>query len=331
MAEKVSYGVTVATSVWYAQYGIRHRRGRGVDESSLLQDAGSGSSSQVQGAGTLQAGSHGPQLEWTVPRYLASRDHATYGVGLTFLRKTFGLCVACFGLTCCMTGGVLMLWGHGIERLVFTDVCTHYTHWSCTQWAVDGVLVLIIIPIKFCYGMMHGWTVPMLLLLAVFQSANLALLGCYSRSFAPIATQTFITFWIALVTIWLACIFRERTLRAHLREAKGVRAAGVTGGVYCGDEKQSLTELVPRDAPDDDCCCEGFCDWVGSNGQWSGWRDGWARLLLYGTCSVLICNFLLMLTKLWLDEPSAFVGVRVVMCHFVDRFSFLMHRCILAP
>ena len=130
------------------------------------------------------------------------------------MRKTFALCVVCFGLTCSMTGGLLMLWGHGMERVVFTDVCTHYTHWSCTQWDVDGVLVLVIIPIKFCYGMMHGWTVPMLFLLAVFQSANLALLGCFSRSFAPIATQTFLTFWVALVTIWLACICREGTLRS---------------------------------------------------------------------------------------------------------------------
>eukprot|EP01043_Picozoa_sp_COSAG02_P016076 COSAG02_NODE_700_length_18341_cov_52.629043_17_plen_334_part_00 len=317
----MSYGVTVATSVWYTQYGIRHRRGRGVDESSLLHTVGSGSSSQVQGPGTLQAGAHGPQLEWTVPRYLASTDRATYGIGLTFLRKTFGLCVACFGLTCCMTGGILMLWGHGIEKIVFTDICTHYTHWSCTQWTVDGVLVLIIIPIKFCYGVIHGWTVPMLVLLAVFQSANLALLGCYSRSFAPIATQTFVTFWVALVTIWLACICRERKLRTHVR-AKGVSAAGATGEEYFGDQGQSRTEIVPRDAPDDVCgvVC---CDWVGSHGQWSGWRDGWARLLLYGTFSVLTCNFLLMLIKLWLDEPSAFIGVRVTISLSVNPFCFV--------
>lgn len=311
-----SYGVTVATSVWY---GICYRRERSVDGSSLLHTVGSGTSSQVQVAHTLQAGAHGPQLEWTVPRYLASKDRATYSVGLTFVRKTFGLCVACFGLTCCMTGGVLMLWGHGVERIVFTDVCTHYTHWSCTQWTVDGVLVLIIIPIKFCHGMIYGWTVPMLVLLAVFQSANLALLGCYSRSFAPIATQTFVTFWWALVTIWLTCICRERTLRAHLRQAKGVSAADAAAGGYFGVQWRSRTGLVPRDAPDDDCCCGGgSCDWVGSNGQWSGWRDGWARLLLYGTFSVLICNCLLMITKLWLDEPSTFVGVRVAIAHSAD-------------
>ena len=231
------------------------------------------------------------------------------------MRKTFALCVVCFGLTCSMTGGLLMLWGHGMERVVFTDVCTHYTHWSCTQWAVDGVLVLVIIPIKFCYGMMHGWTVPMLFLLAVFQSANLALLGCFSRSFAPIATQTFLTFWVALVTIWLACMCREGTLQADLLKAavtvrpKGAGAAGTAGGPYFGDGGQGRTKLVARAKPDPGCCSEvGCCDWVGSGGAWSGWRDGWARLALYGAISVTLCNVLLMLLKLWLDEPSTFVG-----------------------
>jgi hypothetical protein len=83
---------------------------------------------------------------WTVPHYLASDDPAVYGVGIAFVRRTFGLCVACFGLTNAMTGALLMLWGNGLEHLVFDDVCAHYTHWSCTQWAVDGVLVLFIIP-----------------------------------------------------------------------------------------------------------------------------------------------------------------------------------------
>ena len=311
-----SHGATVATSV----SSIRQRRAReaGIDESSLLR-ASNSSSSQLH-AENLQVGAQGPHLEWTVPRYLASRDPATYGVGLTFMRRTFGLCVTCFGLTCCMTGGLLMLWGHGMEKLVFTDVCTRYTHWSCTQWAVDGVLVLLIIPLKFCYGMMHGWTNPMLCLLAVFQSANLALLGCFSRSFAPVATQTFVTFWVALVTIWLTCICRERALRAHLlrvtlaARSKDAGAAGAIGGVYFGNSRQTRTGLVVQKPPDDDCCYEvGCCDWVGSDGLWSGWRDGWARLALYGAVSVTICNFLLMLLKLWLDEPSAFVGVRAIL------------------
>ena len=62
------------------------------------------------------------------------------------------------------------------------------------------MLVLIVIPLKFCYGMFHGYTVPLLILLAIFQSANLALIGCYSRSFSPMAMQTFFTFWVALTT-----------------------------------------------------------------------------------------------------------------------------------
>ena len=53
--------------------------------------------------------------------------------------------------------------------------------------------------------------------------------------------------------------------------------------------------------------CTGICTpWLGSNGRWGGWSDGWLRLAIYGACSVLVCNFALMLLKLWLDEPSAF-------------------------
>ena len=137
------------------------------------------------------------RLTWTVPRYLASADPVVYGVGLTFVRRTFGLCVACFGLTCALTGGLLLLWGRGLEHLVFDDACTRATHWSCAQWAVDGVLVLIIIPLKFCYGMARPWTRLLLLLLAVFQSANLALIGCYTRGLTPLAIQTYVTFWLA--------------------------------------------------------------------------------------------------------------------------------------
>jgi hypothetical protein len=176
------------------------------------------------------------------------------------------------------------------------------------------VLVLFIIPVKFCYGMFHGWTVPMLLLLAIFQSANLALLGCFSRSFAPIATQTFITFWVALVTIWLACVQRERSLVAQL-----LREVGDAGSVAAAASDQNGAASLQGGGGAarnklggggcQGCCC---CDWVGSNGRWSGWGDGWGRLAIYGVVSVTTCNFLLMLLKLWLDEPSTFLsGVRI--------------------
>ena len=74
-----------------------------------------------------------PGRLWTAPHYLGSTDPALYAIGLTFMRRTFGLCVACFAVTCLMSGALLMLWGNGLEAMVFTDVCTHYTHWSCTQ------------------------------------------------------------------------------------------------------------------------------------------------------------------------------------------------------
>lgn len=316
-----AYGVTAATSVGSAPPRSSSSRGgaspsAGIDGASLLGTLSlSEQPSPVQAGGMVQSWGRGPaRLVWTVPRYLASTDPATYGIGLGFVKKTFALCVACFGLTCCMTGGLLVLWGHGLERLVFTDVCTHYTHWSCTQWTVDGVLVLFIIPVKFCYGMFHGWTVPMLLLLAIFQSANLALLGCFSRSFAPIATQTFITFWVALVTIWLACVQRERRLVAQL-----LREVGDAGSVAAAASDQNGAASLQGGGGAarnklggggcQGCCC---CDWVGSNGRWSGWGDGWGRLAIYGVVSVTTCNFLLMLLKLWLDEPSTFLsGVRI--------------------
>ena len=92
------------------------------------------------------------QRQWTVPHYLSSTDPAVYSVGLIFVRRTFGLCVTCFAVTNLMSGGLLMLWGNGVEHVVFDDVCYHATDWSCTQWTVDGVLVLFVIPVKFCYG-----------------------------------------------------------------------------------------------------------------------------------------------------------------------------------
>jgi hypothetical protein len=79
--------------------------------------------------------------------------------------------------------------------------------------------------------------------------------------------------------------------------------------------------------------------WLGANGRRDGWADGWARycmhasdlaglslhlptmvplcrnvlsvgflpsgrLALHGVIAVILCNALLMLIKLWLDEPS---------------------------
>ena len=95
------------------------------------------------------------------------------------------------------------------------------------------MLVLIVIPLKFCYGMFHGYTVPLLILLAIFQSANLALIGCYSRSFSPMAMQTFFTFWVALTTMWLTCVWRERRLSRELK------AAGLGAGLSAAPEREA--------------------------------------------------------------------------------------------
>ena len=238
--------------------------------------------------------------------------------------------------------------------------------------------MLIVIPLKFCYGMFHGYTVPLLILLAIFQSANLALIGCCSRSFSPMAMQTFFTFWVALTTMWLTTMWRERRLSRELK------AAGLGAGLSLAPEREAHVASPDADAgfsglrgrsdyrnsregrrsiqrngggpvarvigeespllngfgaPEDvagetldrePCCCgqpptllchgpscwadvdsvavrTGTCTpWLGSNARWGGWSDGWLRLAIYGACSVLVCNFALMLLKLWLDEPSAF-------------------------
>lgn len=305
-APEVVYAVVAATSIARgggsaaASSAPVSSPSRGIDGASLLRSA-AGSSPQVQGGGLVQSWRQDPdRVVWTVPFFLSSTDPAKYAIGLAFVRRTFGLCVACFGLTCCLTGALLLLWGNGLEHVVFDDICTHYTSWSCTQWAVDGVLVLIIIPVKFSYGMFHGCTIPLLVALAIFQSANLALIGCYKRSFAPLAIQTFVTFWVALVTVWVTCWVRERRLDATLRKAAAAaRASDHEAGaarVGAGKEGEGC----------DECCSRCGCDWVGTNGRWEGWGDGWARLALYGGISVCVCNFLLMLLKLWLDEPSTF-------------------------
>jgi len=311
---EVVYAVVAATSIARGRGGAPAapvssgggNRG-GIDGASLLRAAADSVSPQVQGGGGLvQSWGQAPdRLVWTVPRYLGAADPALYAIGLTFMRRTFGLCVACFGLTCCMTGGLLLLWGNGLEHTVFDDVCTHYTNWSCTQWAVDGVLVLLIIPIKFCWGMFHGFTIPMLVLLAIFQSANLALIGCYTRSTAPLAIQTFVTFWVALVTVWVTCWVRERRLDATLRKAAdAARSSDQEAGA---ETMRSVTSGQRVEGEDGMRCAACYCDnWVGTNGRWEGWGDGWARLALYGAISVIVCNFLLMLLKLWLDEPSTF-------------------------
>jgi hypothetical protein len=69
------------------------------------------------------------------------------------------------------------------------------------------------------------------------------------------------------------------------------------------------------------CCCAGGCGgWVGADGRGGGWADGWARLALYGAVSVTVCNFLLMLLKLWVDEPARF-GWCSSHCRFASPFS----------
>ena len=193
-----------------------------------------------------------------------------------------------------------MLWGRGLEKQVYADVCYQRTRWNCAQWATDGSLLLIVTPLTLTRGAVHGaivalyhdrtgfliqalkrsrdagWTAPILGLLAATMSAKLALIGCYSRSIAPIAFQTFFTFWVALATIWLSCWRRERQLINALKQGLVV-------------------------APHATCT-----EWVGNSGRCSGWGDGWLRLTVLGAVSVTFCNFLLMLFKLWLDEPSTF-------------------------
>lgn len=149
----------------------------------------------------------------------------------------------------------------------------------------------------------------MLVLLALFQSANLALIGCYSRSIAPVAVQTYITFEVALIAIWVTCICREVALLSSLRANK---QQPPTPRISSPKQQQDVLNAV-QGATVYACSCpgEGCGTWHGAGGRRSGWADCWLRLWLVGAASVLVCNFLLMLIKLWLDEPSDFMPYMV--------------------
>jgi hypothetical protein len=137
-------------------------------------------------------------------------------------------------------------------------------------------------------------------LLALFQSANLALIGCYSRSIAPVAVQTYITFEVALIAIWVTCICREGGLRANKQQPLPPPPSPKQ------QQHQDVLSAVQEAGLEDTsaCCCpgEGCGTWLGTGGRRSGWADCWLRLWFVGAASVLVCNFLLMLIKLWLDD-----------------------------
>lgn len=190
-------------------------------------------------------------------------------------------------LTACAHRCLLVLWGKGLEEEVYEDICYQQTRWNCFQWATDGSLLLVITPLTLSRGMYYGWTRLILALLAITMSAKLALIGCYSRSIAPIAFQTFFTFWVALTVMWLVCWRRERQL---LR----IQSSNTTALI----KQQAVLGRVSSSH----VACSGC---VGMDGSRSGWKT-WLCLALCGTLSVTFCNFLLMLFKLWLDEPSTF-------------------------
>jgi hypothetical protein len=194
----------------------------------------------------------GERRSWNALRYLAEpEERAEFQVGLRFVQRTFLLCACCFGVTCMMTAALLLFEAvtpsgsaAGGSRLLYDDFCSARTNWSCTQWLVDAVLVGVVIPLKFWRGWLSSYTVPMLVLLDVFQSANLALIGCASPRLAPLCFHSFICFELALVscTIWV------RSLRVGVDTRR--RQAPVVDARACGDataasEEEPLTRVVP--------------------------------------------------------------------------------------
>ena len=99
----VRRGATVATSVHRANRTAASGPGPAPPNE---HDGARGRDVKPGAAGALllQATWAGaPRLEWTVPVYLASTDPAQFRVGVAFLRRTFFVCVLCFGLTICFT------------------------------------------------------------------------------------------------------------------------------------------------------------------------------------------------------------------------------------
>ena len=233
-----------------------------------------------------------------MPRYLASEDRAEFRVGLGFVQRTFFLCVCCFGATVAMTAGLLLLDVFALtddgRRPLYDDACSAATNWSCLQWLVDFALVGVVIPVKFWRGWLPGYTVPMLVLLAVFQSANLALIGCASPPLAPVFFQSYLCFEIALIVVWGRSIRIERSQQQPRADARAVDGSD--------SEHQPLTPVVPANGA------------AGGSGSTGSDRHGvsfrWRDFAAAGTlsCGVSSCLIYLCKTKVltWLPFPEEF-------------------------
>ena len=187
-----------------------------------------------------------PCRSWNVLRHLASHERVEFEVGLGFVQRTFLLCVCCFGMTCLMTTALLVFEaatvGPGDRRLLYDDVCSSRTNWSCTQWLVDVVLVGVVIPIKFWRGWHSSHTLPMLVLLDVSQSANLALIGCASPALAPLCFHTYICFEVALVTIWLCSMYAAPSVcNRHSKHSADVDVRSLEDIRAAASERQPLS------------------------------------------------------------------------------------------
>lgn len=229
---------------------------------------------------------------WNVLRHLASRDGAEFQVGLGFVQRTFLLCVCCFGVTCLMTTALLAFEavtdGSGRSSLLYDDVCSSRTNWSCTQWLVDAVLVGVVIPIKFWRGWRSSYTLPMLVLLDVFQSANLALIGCASPALAPLCFHTYICFEAALVTVWLCSLYPDSgALARHCNKPAETESRSLGDSTAGSSERQPLTpkSIVSH----------------GYRGAPRGLQFQWASLAGAGAISCVVSSCVLLLCKSKLD------------------------------
>ena len=229
---------------------------------------------------------------WNVLRYLASGDRAEFQVGVGFVQRTFLLCVCCFGVTCLMTAALLAFeaaaGGSGRSRLLYDDVCSSRTNWSCTQWLVDAVLVGVVIPIKFWRGWLSSYTLPMLVLLDVFQSANLALIGCASSARAPLCLHTFICFEAALITVWLCSMYADPgALARRCNEPPETESRSLDHSAACSSERQPLTP--------DSIVQHGY------RGASRGLHFQWANLVGAGAISCVASSCVLLICKSKLD------------------------------
>jgi hypothetical protein len=253
----------------------------------------------VPGAVPVPNGRREPCRSWNVLRHLASHERAEFQVGLAFVQRTFLLCVCCFGVTCVMTTALLVFEaatvGPGGNRVLYDDVCSRRTNWSCTQWFVDVVLAGVVIPIKFWRGWRSSYTLPMLVLLDVSQSANLALIGCASPALSPLCFHTYICFEAALVTVWL-CTVRaaSRASACHGRYSANADVRPLEDNPMAASERQPLSPEVR----------------IASHASPVGFQPQWAGLVGAGgiSCAISSCVLVIFKTRFgWLpvaSEPS---------------------------